>query len=144
MKKAILSVIAAFVALTAAQAQFYIAGDDPGSLKWNYIRTPNYKVIYPVGTDSLARAYARALETNRTRVALSAGYLPGETYWRTTPVVLHTHTAHANGSVGWAPMRMDLYTFRRPTTRKPCPGYRNYVFTKTAMSPRCNLPLTAF
>lgn len=110
MKKAILSVIAAFVALTAAQAQFYIAGDDPGSLKWNYIRTPNYKVIYPVGTDSLARAYARALETNRTRVALSAGYLPGETYWRTTPVVLHTHTAHANGSVGWAPMRMDLYT----------------------------------
>lgn len=110
MKKIILAVILFLSALSVASAQFYFVGDDPGSIKWNYIHTPNYKIIYPKGLDSLARVYARALETNRPKVALSAGYLPGENYWCKTPVVLHTRTGYANGSVAWAPMRVDLFT----------------------------------
>lgn len=110
MRKLFLAAILVFATIIGARAQFYLAGDDPGHLKWNYIRTPNYKVIYPRGLDSLAVVYARALETNRPRVALSAGYLPGQTYWGATPVVLHAYTPYSNGSVAWAPMRMDLYT----------------------------------
>ena len=110
MRKLFLAAILVFATIIGARAQFYLAGDDPGHLKWNYIRTPNYKVIYPRGLDSLAVVYVRALETNRPRVALSAGYLPGQTYWGATPVVLHAYTPYSNGSVAWAPMRMDLYT----------------------------------
>ena len=110
MRKLLLTAVLAFATLFGARAQFYLAGDDPGSVKWQYIHTPNYKVIYPKGLDSLAVVYARALETNRPRVALTAGYLPGQTYWCKTPVVLHPYTPYSNGSVAWAPMRMDLYT----------------------------------
>ena len=110
MRKLFLAATLMFATLCGARAQFYLAGDDPGSLSWKYISTPNYKVIYPKGLDSLAVVYARALETNRPRVALSSGYLPGQTYWCKTPVVLHAHTPYSNGSVAWAPMRMDLYT----------------------------------
>ena len=45
-----------------AQAQFYVTGDDPGKLKWRFIETDNFKVIYPAGCDSLARKYAFELE----------------------------------------------------------------------------------
>ena len=110
MKRFLISAALLMAALGAARGQFYFAGDDPGSLRWNYVRTPNYKIIYPKGLDSLATVYARALETSRPKVALSAGYLPGEHYWGATPVVLHPYTGYANGSVAWAPMRMDLYT----------------------------------
>lgn len=110
MKKKLLTLIMIFAAAFAARGQFYLAGDDPGSFKWNYVRTPNYKLIYPKGLDSLAVVYARALETSRPKVALSAGYLPGEKYWSATPVVLHPKTGYANGSVAWAPMRVDLFT----------------------------------
>ena len=101
-----------------AGAQFFLSGDDPGYLKWNYITTPNYKVIYPKGMDSLAAVYARALESSRPKVALSSGYLPGENYGR-SPVVLHAFTGVSNGSVAWAPMRMDLYTL--PSAYSPGP-----------------------
>ena len=45
-----------------ASAQFYVTGDDPGKLKWNYIDTDSYRVIYPSESDSLAHVYARKLE----------------------------------------------------------------------------------
>ena len=45
-----------------ASAQFYVTGDDPGRLKWNYIDTDSYRVIYPAESDSLAHVYARKLE----------------------------------------------------------------------------------
>ena len=50
-----------FIPFTAS-AQFYVTGDDPGRLKWNYIDTESYRVIYPQGADSLAESYARKLE----------------------------------------------------------------------------------
>ena len=46
----------------SAGAQFYVTGDDPGSLKWRSMDTDSYRIIYPDGTDSLARVYAGKLE----------------------------------------------------------------------------------
>ena len=45
-----------------AKAQFYTVGDDPGRLKWYSIETPEYRIIYPAGLDSLARVYGKLLE----------------------------------------------------------------------------------
>ena len=39
---------------SVASAQFFVTGDDPGRLKWSYIESDNFKIIYPRGADSLA------------------------------------------------------------------------------------------
>lgn len=93
-----------------AKAQFYTVGDDPGRLKWYSIETPGYKIIYPSGLDSLARVYGGLLEKYRIPVSRSAGYAPGEMTRRKMPVILHAYNAQSNGSVAWAPKRMDLFT----------------------------------
>jgi len=93
-----------------ASAQFYFAGDEATRVKWRQIETGNFRIIYPVGTDSLAKEYGRVLEVWRTPVGQSVHYLPGEYTKGKIPVILHAFNSYANGSVAWAPKRMDLYT----------------------------------
>lgn len=102
----------------AASAQFYVTGDDPGRSRWYSIETDHFKVIYPEGTDSLARIYARKIEGYRIPVSLTSGYVSGEGDGKKMPVVLHAYNA-ANGSVAWAPKRMDLFTV--PSAYEPDP-----------------------
>lgn len=103
-----------------ASAQFYVTGDDPGRLKWYSIETDNFKVIYPEGTDSLAREYASKIERFRIPVSLTSGYVSGQGDGRKMPVVLHAYNA-ANGSVAWAPKRMDLFTVPSAYDPEPMP-----------------------
>lgn len=104
----------------AASAQFYVTGDDPGRLKWYSIETDNFKVIYPEGTDSLARTYAEKIERFRIPVSLTSGYVSGQGDGRKMPVVLHAYNA-ANGSVAWAPKRMDLFSVPSAYDPEPIP-----------------------
>ncbi|MGN0188587.1 MAG: TolB family protein, partial [Candidatus Cryptobacteroides sp.] len=92
------------------RAQFYQAGDNPASLKWYSTSTEHFRIVYPAGMDSTAREYGRTLEKYRTAVGATAGYIPGELTHGKIPVILHAYTARSNGSVAWAPKRMDLYT----------------------------------
>ena len=108
LKRLALAVLLTLVHL-GAKAQFYSVGDDRFS-RWYSIESENYKVIYPLGLDSLAREYARELERFRRPVGLTSGYLPGEKIRGRMPVVLHPHNAVSNGSVAWAPKRMDAFT----------------------------------
>ena len=39
-----------------ARAQLFTQGNEPGSLKWSQISTGTYRIVYPAGMDSLARA----------------------------------------------------------------------------------------
>lgn len=111
MRKSILTLCLLTACLFPARAQFYLSGDDPGRLRWNSIETPHYQLIYPVGADSLARGYGRALENFRIQLGRSLGDMtPGEGQRRKMPVILHTYHTVSNGSVGWAPSRYDLYT----------------------------------
>lgn len=100
-----------------AYAQFYVTGDDPGRAKWYSIETDNFKIIYPEKTDSLAVIYAEKLEKYRIPVSRSAGYL-FQGY--KMPVVMHAYNA-ANGSVAWAPKRMDLFTLPSAYDPEPMP-----------------------
>ena len=93
----------------AASAQFYVTGDDPGRLRWNYMDTDNFRIIYPQGSDSLARVYGSNLEKYRIPVSRSTGYIPGGPGKLRMPVMLHAWNT-SNGSVAWAPKRMDLFT----------------------------------
>ena len=92
-----------------ASAQFYSLGEERIGIRWKVIKTPHYKVIYPVGKDSLAMRYAYLLEANRPRVVDSIGATPVR-----YPVVLHTETALSNGSVALTPHRMELFTIPAP------------------------------
>ncbi|MBQ9410934.1 MAG: hypothetical protein IJU21_04935 [Bacteroidales bacterium] len=103
-----------------AKAQFVLTGDDPGYLRWYSIDTPYYKIIYPEGADSLAVNYGTLLEKFRPQIGLSLGFIPGEGQLR-MPVVLHTHNPASNGSVAWAPRRMDLFTLPEPYGSDPTP-----------------------
>ncbi|MBR5274698.1 MAG: hypothetical protein IKU33_05585, partial [Bacteroidales bacterium] len=103
-----------------ASAQFYVTGDDPGRLKWYSVETDNFEVIYPEGTDSLAKVYAEKIEKFRIPVSLSSGYISGQGDGRKMPVVLHAYNA-ANGSVAWAPKRMDLFTLPSAYDPEPIP-----------------------
>ena len=101
-----------------AQAQFYVTGDDPGKLKWKFIDTDNFRVIYPSGSDSLAKKYAYELEKYKIPVSRTTGYVAGQGDGKLMPAVMHTYN-DANGSVAWAPKRMDLFTI--PTAYDPEP-----------------------
>ena len=101
-------------------AQFYVTGDDPGNLKWNYIDTESYRVIYPQGADSLARVYARKLEKFKVPVSRTSGYMTGEGDGKLMPVVIHAYN-DANGSVAWAPKRMDMFAVPSAYDPEPMP-----------------------
>lgn len=112
--------IAAVLFPFMASAQFYVTGDDPGKVEWYSIETEHFKVIYPEGADSLARVYAEKIERFRIPVSLTSGYVSGEGDGKKMPVVMHAYNA-ANGSVAWAPKRMDLFTIPSAYDPEPMP-----------------------
>lgn len=119
LKNLKLAVFLLFLPL-AASAQFFVTGDDPGKLKWDYIDTESYRVIYPQGVDSLARVYGRKLEKYKVPVARTSGHMTGECTGKRLPVILHAYN-DANGSVALGPMRMDLYTVPSAYDPEPLP-----------------------
>jgi len=120
MRKVFLAV-AALCAAVSARAQFFTQGADPGRLRWYSIESPYYKVLYPEGADSLARRYAVLLERYRVPIGRSIGLTPGDLQWGKTPVVLHAYNGYPNGSMFWAPKRMDLFTVMDPYGADPSP-----------------------
>ena len=104
----------------SAGAQFYVTGDDPGSLKWRSIDTDSYRIIYPKGADSLAGIYASQLEKYKVPVSRTTGYMTGFGDGKLMPVVMHTYNT-SNGSVAWAPKRMDLFTIPSAYNPEPIP-----------------------
>jgi hypothetical protein len=109
MRFRILLVAAGLLAGPLASAQFFQAGSDPFS-RWSEMGTEHFRIIYPEGMDSLARAYVIDLEQWQPKVGASARMAPGSLQWGRTPVILHPWNPYSNGSVAWAPKRMDLYT----------------------------------
>ena len=100
---------AGLLAGTTASAQFFQTGSDPFS-HWFEMGTEHFRIIYPQGLDSLAQAYVVDLEKWQPVVGASTGMAPGSLQWGRTPVILHPWNPYSNGSVAWAPKRMDLYT----------------------------------
>lgn len=102
-----------------AHAQFTLTGSERGNIHWQAVTTPDFKVVYPAGLDSLAGVYAYRLQQARPLVGLSAGYFPNQVYRNPMPVLLHPYTGVSNGMVAWAPRRMELYTLPTQLTALP-------------------------
>ncbi len=98
-------VVAMLLGTNIVKAQFYITGDNPACTRWNYINTQHYKIVYPQEIDSLAQRYAWLLESGRSRIMAGLKTEPER-----IPVVLNPYTTLSNGTVVWAPKRIELYT----------------------------------
>lgn len=95
-----------------AFAQFVASGSMSHKVKWMEVQGETYKVIYPKGMDSLAKRYLWLLEGNRDAVMLGLGGIkPAK-----VPVVLYNSSVRSNGTVVWAPKRMELFTIPATNT----------------------------
>lgn len=85
-------------------AQYFSWGTEPTSIMWRQIQTDNFQVIYPKGQDSIAQRFTNLLEHVYESCGKTLGHAPAK-----ISVVLHTNSAITNGSVAWAPKRMDIF-----------------------------------
>lgn len=120
IKLLLFSIVALFTA-AESHAQFYTLGSEPASVRWKYMDTGTYRIIYPSGLDSLALVYASRLEHMADIVGNTAGFRPNQSYSKRMPVILHTHTAYANGVVTWSPRRIELMTLPDSDYPEPTP-----------------------
>lgn len=109
MRKAAL-ILLALLTCMSVRAQFNLSGNDPAKVRWMSVQSDNFRVIYPVGHDSLALEYLKSLEKYRPMVAPSVGMVQGQFQNRPMDVVLHTRNAVSNGMVAWTPSRMEMLT----------------------------------
>ncbi len=111
----------------AARAQFINYGSDAHRLRWRQLETPAYRIIYPSGTDSLARVFAREMERVRIPVSGTCGFVPNQNWKKPMDVILHTQTAYSNGFVIWTPHRVELLTVPSAYGPMPTPSIEHLV-----------------
>ncbi|MDR1984660.1 MAG: hypothetical protein LBQ28_07545 [Prevotellaceae bacterium] len=102
-KITILCFICVAFSVTSAFAQSY---DEPPATKWNQIKTPHFKIIYPRGIDSTASRYASVLEKAYNYVPRSLDNY----YKQAIPLVLHYNDLNSNAWVSFAPRQMEFMT----------------------------------
>jgi hypothetical protein len=91
--------------LMPAKAQFFTWGQDPASLRWKQIQTPNFQLIFPDNYMDQAAYIADVLEYAYELGSNSLGHRP-----RKVSVIIHSQTVIPNGFVSWAPARLEMFT----------------------------------
>ncbi len=87
-----------------AEAQYYLSGQDPASVKWRQIDTKHFKLVFPKEYDSVAQHYANLLMLSMPHVAHP--YLKQA---RPLTIVLHNLSTQANAMVSPAPYHADIF-----------------------------------
>ena len=87
------------------KAQFYEYGQDAGRLRWYQFETPNYRVIFPKGIDSLAKSFAQRLESSYPHLGAALDHQHSQ-----MPVIIHNESSFSNGVFVWAPKRLEIFT----------------------------------
>ncbi len=85
-------------------AQYFLTGQDPASVKWKQIKTDNFQLIFPEGYETVAQYYINTLELTSPFIA--------EPYSKTrkrVSVILHNQTTTSNAMVAIAPMRAEFF-----------------------------------
>ncbi|WP_295935641.1 hypothetical protein [uncultured Alistipes sp.] len=89
----------------SASAQYYTWGSDAAGMKWNTIRTPDVRMIYP---DTLSAVARRTLFYIRTiQPDISHGFRHGP---MRIPFVMHPENFQSNGLVMYLPKRVEFLT----------------------------------
>ena len=88
-----------------SKGQFYEYGQDAGKLRWSQFETPNYKVIFPEGIDSLAKAFASRIESYYPYLGEALDHNHSR-----MPVIVHNESSFSNGVFVWAPKRLEIFS----------------------------------
>ncbi len=100
-----------------AEAQYYITGQDPASIRWYQLNTPVAKIIFPKESEKMAQEYARLLQLSYQ--AVSEPYKPK---MRQVDIVLHNRSTLSNAMVSPTPMHADYFlTPDQQTYAQPWP-----------------------
>ncbi|MFZ4399215.1 MAG: hypothetical protein ACOYO1_04200 [Bacteroidales bacterium] len=86
-------------------AQFYDAGQDPACIKWQQIKTPHFKLIFPDSFSEKANQIANYLEFAYDFDTVTLRHKP-----KKLAVIIHNRTVVSNGFVTWAPKRSEWYS----------------------------------
>ena len=78
---------------------------NPTSIKWQQVRTPHFRVLFPTGFDEQAQRVANTLEHIHGPESESMGSSP-----RKISVILQNQSSSSNGFVSILPRRSEFYT----------------------------------
>ncbi|GAB3989040.1 hypothetical protein GCM10028807_13040 [Spirosoma daeguense] len=81
-----------------------ILEQNPPQLRWNQLKTPHFKVIYPAQLDSTAQRTAQRLESLYEPASASLGKKP-----RPISVLIQNQTTNSNGFVTLFPRRSEFF-----------------------------------
>ncbi len=87
-----------------AEAQYFVVGQDPSSIKWRQIQTDNFQIIYPSDYEIQAQRVAHIFEKVYHYSGITLKHQP-----KKISVVLHTKTIKSNGFVAWSPSRVEIF-----------------------------------
>ncbi len=88
-----------------ARAQFFSSGQDPASIDWRELHTPDFQVVYPEGFEPKAQYVANILDYAYSVGGNSLDHEP-----RKISVIIHNRGVVSNGFVAPAPHRMELFS----------------------------------
>lgn len=101
----LLCVVVVICATQRADAQYYTWGSDAASLKWDNIKTPDVRIIYPDTVDALARRTLLYIESSKSDISYGFTYPALK-----IPFVMHPENFQSNGMVMWLPKRIEFLT----------------------------------
>jgi hypothetical protein len=117
--KSIILIVLLIVSYYSANAQFFLSGQDPASVKWKQINTQDFKIIFPQGYEKTAMQYANLLELSKN--AVNGDY---NSKVRKFKIVLHNQTTNSNAMVSPTPFHADFFempdqaTYAQPWNRQ--------------------------
>ena len=98
----ILLILTAFT--PKAEAQYYTNGQDPASVKWEQIKTKNFRLVFPKNYETVAQYYANLL--NLTSPNVAKPYLK---IAKPLTIVLHNRSTLSNAMVSPTPYHADFF-----------------------------------
>ncbi|MBN2614645.1 MAG: PD40 domain-containing protein [Bacteroidales bacterium] len=89
---------------SSAFSQYYITGQEPAGIHWMQIKTPQFRIVFPKGYDSIGQLYYRLLKASTPHVRTP--YLN-----KVFPItiVLHNESTVSNAFVNPAPFHADFF-----------------------------------
>ena len=87
------------------QAQYPVLNQEPAGQQWYQANTPDFRIIFPQGTDSLAIGLARKMQQQYSIISSTL-----DAYPRKLPLILRSKTTISNGFVTLAPRRSEFFT----------------------------------
>ncbi len=106
MKKAAIIFILFTLLISSLSAQYFSIGTDPSNVKWETIKTKNYRLIFPKDYRLQAQKIMNKLEYQHKVIGKSIQSTP-----RKFPMIIHNRTVYSNGYTAYTPRRIELLTY---------------------------------